>query len=52
MSSQRASNGMIRVWDPLLRILHWTLAGSIAVTFVTGDEAKLEDELRGRPSEK
>lgn len=39
MSSQLASNGTIKVWDPLLRILHWILAGSIAVTFVTGDEA-------------
>jgi cytochrome b len=29
----------VKVWDPLLRLLHWTLAGSIAVTFLTGEEA-------------
>jgi len=28
-----------RVWDPLLRVLHWSLAASIAVAFVSGEEA-------------
>jgi cytochrome b len=27
-----------KVWDPLVRTLHWGLAASITVAFVTGDE--------------
>lgn len=27
----------VRVWDPFVRVFHWSLVGLIAVTFVTGD---------------
>ncbi|MEQ8967791.1 MAG: cytochrome b/b6 domain-containing protein [Azospirillaceae bacterium] len=30
---------LARVWDPLLRVLHWGLAGSIAVAYVSGEDA-------------
>ena len=26
----------IRVWDPLVRVLHWTLAGAVATAWVSG----------------
>jgi cytochrome b len=32
-----ASN-MVRVWDPLVRLFHWSLAGSFTVAFVTEDD--------------
>ena len=34
----RAEPRMVRVWDPLLRLFHWSLAGSFAITFVTEDD--------------
>lgn len=27
---------MRRVWDPLVRLLHWTLAGAVATCWVSG----------------
>jgi len=29
---------MVRVWDPLLRLFHWSLAGSFAIAYVTEDD--------------
>ena len=28
----------ITVWDPLVRVFHWSLVGAFAFAFVTGDE--------------
>ncbi|MDX5362068.1 MAG: cytochrome b/b6 domain-containing protein, partial [Alphaproteobacteria bacterium] len=28
----------VRVWDPLVRIFHWSLAASFAVAWITADE--------------
>jgi cytochrome b len=33
-----ATSREIRVWDPALRIFHWTLAGGFAVAYLTEDE--------------
>jgi cytochrome b len=30
--------GAIRVWDPLVRILHWSLALGVIVAYATGDD--------------
>ena len=34
MSAKR----QIKVWDPLIRIFHWSLVGAFAIAFVTEDE--------------
>jgi cytochrome b len=31
--------GTVRVWDPLVRILHWTLAVAVIVAYATEDDA-------------
>ena len=33
-----ATKKQIKVWDPLIRIFHWTLVGAFAIAFVTEDE--------------
>jgi len=33
-----AKPNMVRVWDPLVRLFHWSLAGSFTIAFVTEDD--------------
>lgn len=37
----------ITVWDPLVRIFHWTLVVAFTIAFVTGDELPRLHELAG-----
>lgn len=37
----------IKVWDPLVRALHWTLATSFAVAYATGEEIMSVHEVAG-----
>jgi len=41
------SPSTVRVWDPLVRIFHWSLAGLFAFAFLTGDEWQQPHELAG-----
>jgi cytochrome b len=35
---REATRATIRVWDPLVRLFHWTLAAGFTVAWATGDE--------------
>ena len=37
----------VRVWDPLVRIFHWSLVGVFAFAFATGDEWDAAHETAG-----
>lgn len=37
----------VRVWDPLVRVFHWSLVGLFAFAFLTGDEWDRAHELAG-----
>ncbi len=37
----------VKVWDPLVRIFHWGLAGSFAVAFLTAEEVRDVHEVAG-----
>ena len=39
--------GMVRVWDPFVRIFHWSLVGLFAFAWATGDEWGKAHELAG-----
>lgn len=41
------SPATVRVWDPLVRIFHWSLAGLFAFAFLTGDEWDKAHETAG-----
>ncbi len=38
---------MIKVWDPLLRLLHWSLVASIAIAWLTGEDGEALHEWAG-----
>lgn len=37
----------VKVWDPLVRVLHWSLAGCFAVAYATGEEILDLHEVAG-----
>jgi cytochrome b len=32
--------GMVRVWDPLLRVIHWGLMAAFSTAWLTADEVQ------------
>lgn len=42
-----SSPATVKVWDPLVRIFHWSLVDLFAFAFLTGDEMKGPHELAG-----
>ena len=46
-SGKQRQDGKIRVWDPLVRIFHWSLVGGFAVAYITADEWDKAHELVG-----
>lgn len=46
-AGDNASPATILVWDPLVRIFHWSLVGLFAFAFLTGDELKTPHETAG-----
>ncbi|WP_377291676.1 cytochrome b/b6 domain-containing protein [Rhizobium sp. SG2393] len=46
-SASSTPSGTIRVWDPLVRIFHWGLAGSFALAYVTAEDIRDVHEVAG-----
>lgn len=42
-----ATTQSIRVWDPLVRVLHWTLVISVAVAWLTSEEGQRLHQIVG-----
>ncbi|WP_083900775.1 cytochrome b/b6 domain-containing protein [Azospirillum sp. B4] len=42
-----ASTGMVTVWDPAVRLLHWTIAASFAVAWLSAEEVMPLHEAAG-----
>ena len=43
----RQNGDRVKVWDPLVRIFHWSLVGLFTFSFFTGDEWKSAHILSG-----
>ena len=42
-----AATGMVRVWDPLVRVFHWGLVAAFATAWLTADEVQPVHEVAG-----
>jgi cytochrome b len=43
----KRTDGSVKVWDPLVRVLHWGLAGSIAIAWMTSGHPKAVHQWAG-----
>lgn len=46
-TQKAAQPARVRVWDPLLRVFHWSLVAAFAIAWLTADEAQPVHELAG-----
>lgn len=44
---QTGAPGKVRVWDPLLRLFHWSLVAVFAVAWLSAEETLLRPRDRG-----
>lgn len=42
-----ARDGWVKVWDPAVRIFHWSLVGTFAIAYLTADDAATVHEWAG-----
>lgn len=41
------SHNQIRVWDPMIRLFHWSLVATIAIAWLTGEDSETLHEWAG-----
>jgi hypothetical protein len=46
-SFEKGPAGEVQVWDPVVRIFHWSLVASFAVAYLTGEDESRLHELTG-----
>ncbi|MGJ8587421.1 MAG: cytochrome b/b6 domain-containing protein [Yoonia sp.] len=46
-SAVQGSTAMVRVWDPLVRIFHWSLVAAFVVAYLSADELSTVHEIAG-----
>ncbi len=44
---EHAASGKVRVWDPLVRLFHWSLVAAVAVAWVTAEDWSNVHEIAG-----